>query len=279
MELNFSLRNGIKIPPIFIGTNGLEYDTLLAVCNAAMKTGFFAFDTAPNDVSEQYLGKVLRKIMETSDYKREDFFIQTKLDWKDQKNNTIWEAFKKSLDVLGIEYVDSYLMHWPYPETYIKDWKTMEKFYNDGLAKSIGVCNFRERHWKNFMDSNPQIVPHVSQIEIHPFRTCEELVRYHQILGVVTQAYTPLLKMQPKLRDNETLKKMALKYNTTVPHLVLKWHINRGIVPITKSSKPHRVLDNMKCLGIDISNEDMKIIGNLNEDYKFMLESWGCPGF
>lgn len=276
---SFTLRNGINVPKIIVGTNGIDYETLKSVCLSAMRTGQTVFDTAPNYISEKYLGKVIHELINEYGYKREDFFIQTKLDWNAQRDCRVFDALQTSLKTLGVEYVDSYLMHWPYPESYTEDWKTMEKFYNDGLARVIGVCNFRERHWKKLMDSSLSIIPHVSQIEIHPFRNCASLLEYCSSLGITSQAYTPLLKMQPKLRDNKTLVNIATKYGTTVPHLVLKWHIDRGVAPVTKSTKPQRVTDNIKCLDIHLSPDDTMLIDSLDEDYKFMLESWGCPGF
>lgn len=276
---SFTLSNGVRVPKIIVGTNGIDYETLKTICLAAMQTGQIAFDTAPNYVSEKHLGKVIHELINDYGFKREDFFIQSKLDWNAQKDGKVLSAVQQSLRTLGIEYLDSYLMHWPYHETFINDWKTMEKIYNDGLVRTIGVCNFRERHWLKLIDSNPSIIPHMSQIEIHPFRNCSSLLEYCTSLGVLSQAYTPLLKMKPKLRENKILLQLAAKHGTSVPHIVLKWHIDRGVIPVTKSTKPHRVEENTKCLDIHLSPEDTTLINSLDEDYKFMLESWGCPGF
>lgn len=279
MNNRIKLSNGVSIPVVMVGTNGMDYLILKSVVTAAISRGFFAFDTAPNYISEIYLGRVIKELMLEYGYVREDFFVQTKLDWKDQINNNVEGAFKLSLERLGLEYVDSYLMHWPYPDYYIKNWRQMEEFYISGEAKSIGVCNFRERHWSCFFSSDIKVIPHISQIEIHPLRTCTTLLEFCKSKGIVTQAYSPICKMIPQIRDNELLNQLSLKYTCSIPQLILKWHMQRGCVPISKSTNPLRLISNLDCFSLEISEEDMNYINTLNQDYKFMIESWGCPGF
>lgn len=279
MNNRIKLSNGVSIPVVMVGTNGMDYLILKSVVTAAISRGFFAFDTAPNYISERYLGRVIKELMSEYGYVREDFFVQTKLDWKDQINNNVEGAFKLSLERLGLEYVDSYLMHWPYPDYYIKNWRQMEEFYISGEAKSIGVCNFRERHWSSFFSSDIKVIPHISQIEIHPLRTCTTLLEFCKSRGIVTQAYSPICKMIPQIRDNEVLAGLASKYTCSIPQQILKWHIQRECVPISKSTNPLRIISNLDCISLEISEQDMININTLNQDYKFMIESWGCPGF
>lgn len=279
MLAQVKLRDGGRLPSIMLGTNGMEYSTLHDVCIAAYNEGCYAFDTAPNYKSGQFLGKVIKSLNNEFGIKREQLFIQTKLDWKDQMNGKVEEAVLKSLNILGLEYIDSYLMHWPYPKTFVQDWKLLEKFHHDGLVRYIGTCNYRERHWKMLLDSDIEIIPHINQIEIHPLRTCNTLLEFCKKNSIVTQAYTPICKMLPPIAENATLLSLSEKYKCSIPQLVLAWHIHRGIIPINKTTKPTRIKENFSCTEIHIDIDDIDKITSLNEDYKFMVESWGCPGF
>lgn len=279
MVAQLSLSNGCHLPQVMMGTNGMDFDTLLSICKAAVDNACNAFDTAPNYVSEQYLGDVIKRLGSEYGINRDQLFIQTKLDWKDQMNKCVEGAFYNSLNRLGLEYIDSYLMHWPYPDTFVSDWKILEKLYKSGVVKSIGTCNFLQRHWDKLLASNIEILPHINQIELHPLRTCDDLLAFCKKHNILTQAYTPICKMLPPIKDNKVLNDLSEKYQTSVPKLILAWHVSRGVVPITKSTKPRRVKDNLSCVELNISSKDLTLITSLNEDYKFMVESWGCPGF
>lgn len=279
MVAQLSLSNGCHLPQVMMGTNGMDFDTLLSICKAAVDNACNAFDTAPNYVSEQYLGDVIKRLGSEYGINRDQLFIQTKLDWKDQMNKCVEGAFYNSLNRLGLEYIDSYLMHWPYPDTFVSDWKILEKLYKSGVVKSIGTCNFLQRHWDKLLASNIEILPHINQIELHPLRTCDDLLAFCKKHNILTQAYTPICKMLSPIKDNKVLNDLSEKYQTSIPKLILAWHVSRGVVPISKSTKPGRVKDNLSCVELNISSEDLTLITSLNEDYKFMVESWGCPGF
>jgi len=269
-----------KFPSILIGTNGMRIEALRdSFCKLSDKYRI-GFDTAPNYHSEETIGKIISYQVSSGQHTRENFFVQTKLDVIDQIKGTVEDAFYKSLKLLNVDYVDAYLMHWPNPTTFTEDWKILEKLKKQGLIHHIGVCNFRERHWKKLLDSNIEIIPEINQIEIHPLRICESIIDFCNKQGIVTQAYSPICKMLPPISQNPTLIEISQRYNVSIPELILAWHVSRGVAPITKSSRLERLLSNIQsALTLKIDNSDIVEINRLDQDYKFFVESWGCPGF
>ena len=269
-----------SLPKILIGTNALDYATLSNTISVLKGETIIALDTSPNYQTERTIGSILSELRKEKEFNREEFFIQTKLEFIDQCKGQVEKAFYKSLSLLGVEYIDSYLMHWPNPDTFVDDWKILEKIYKQGLVRNIGVCNFRLRHWRKLFDSNIEILPHINQIEIHPLRTCDKLLDFCNTYGINTQAYSPICKMIAPIRDNIILNQLANKYHISIPELILAWHVSRGVSPITKSSTPVRVKNNIEsALSISHELKDISAISSLDIDYKYFLESWGCPGF
>jgi len=276
---NFCLSNSVKIPSTVLGTNYMDYPRLKEVVKAAFQSGCFALDTSPNYASEKLLGRILKELEEELGIKREQYFIQTKLDWNAQIEGRVVESFENSLNVLGLGYIDSYLLHWPYPDFFVKDWKTLENLYESGATKSIGVCNFRFRHWEELFKSDIRILPHINQIEIHPYRVCEELIKFCENYSIVTQAYSPTCSMIEPIVNDDILNQLANKYNVSLVQLILKWHNQRGIIPVSRSTNPLRVVQNFDIENFRISHSDMCLINSLDRDYKYIVESYGCPGF
>lgn len=269
------------MPQVIVGTNALSYETLQSVVDTMVTaTDVLAVDCAPRYGTEDRIGKAVRRNMEAYGTPRNKFFLQTKLDDEDQLTDNVESAFERSLSRMGVEYMDSYLMHWPNPTTFIRDWSTMVRLKRSGRVRHIGVCNFRMRHWKQLLDSDVEELPEINQIEMHPLNTCDEMLFYCNSLGVKLQAYTSLCKMLPPISKNKSLEDLSHKYDCSISELVLAWHVTRGVAPITKSSKPERLRQNvLSSLSLKVSDEDMSAITALNQDYRFFLESTGCPGF
>ena len=270
-----------EMPRVIVGTNALSYETLCdEVDTMASSADVLAIDCAPSYRSEDKIGKAVRRNMETYGTPRSKFFLQTKLDEVDQLAGRVEQAFERSLSRMQVEYLDSYLMHWPCPSTFVNDWHTMVRLKRSGRVRHIGVCNFRMRHWRKLIDSHPEELPEINQIEVHPLNTCNEMLDYCRSIGVSVQAYTSLGKMLPPISKNPQLEQMSAKYGCSISELVLAWHVCRGVAPITKSSKPLRLKQNLcSALSITITDEDMETITSLNRNYRFFLESTGCPGF
>lgn len=270
-----------EMPQVIVGTNALSYEILCADVDAMTPvTAVLALDCAPSYHTEDRIGKAVRRNMDAYGTPRSKFFLQTKLDVVDQLAGRVERAFERSLSRMQVDYLDSYLMHWPNPATFVKDWATMVSLKKSGRVRHIGVCNFRLRHWKQLLDSDPEELPEINQIEIHPLNTCDEMLDYCNSLGVKLQAYTSLCKMLPPISKNKQLEDLSVKYGCGISELVLAWHVTRGVAPITKSSKPERLKKNvLSAVTLRITDEDMDKITSLNQNYRFFLESTGCPGF
>lgn len=274
-----TLNNGVEIPIFMLGTNIQNKHLLKEVVYAALNEGCRAFDTSPNYQSGAWLGEILQCAMSDLGLKREELFIQTKLDWKDMISNRVEKAFSEMLKTMRLTYVDAYVMHWPQPDTFVESYHTMEMLYHGGATRAIGVSNFLIRHWLKLFDSNITVIPQVNQIELHPLRTCDELLEFCKIKGIVTESYSPICKMVPELKNNKLLLELSHTYDCSVPQLILAWHICKGLIPINKTTKPLRIRENMTCMEINLSAEDIARIDALDRGYKLIVESFGCPGF
>lgn len=266
-------------PIVIFGTSGLSTYSIDDIIDRLNESNLIAIDTAPNYVSAEIaIGNKIQRLLNEG-AERENIFIQTKIDWQDIIKVGIQTAINNSLKRLQVDYIDSLLLHWPFPDIFIEAYKQMEHAYEDGIAKQIGVCNFKLRHFDMLLNGGISIKPMINQIEIHPFNICSDIVNWCNDQHIQVQAYTPLLKMIPKVSENPILDTLAKKYGVSIPQIIYAWNRSRNIIPVTKTSNSKRVDDILKAFNIAIAEEDLTQISSLNEDYKFMLESWGCPGY
>lgn len=272
----------LKMPKIMVGTFKVDtYEKMNNMVKASLESKCFGFDTSPSYGTEKYLGVALQenKLL----YKnREQLFISTKVDGIQMyKTNGHIENFViNSLKNLQLDYIDLLLIHWPF-ENYIENtWNVMEKLYELGIAKSIGICNVNERIMKKFMERNvfKKCFPQVIQNEISPLRTCEEELSFFKDTNIIVQAYSPLCRMNKTIRESKTLKLLSEKYRKDVGQIVLRWHIDRGIIPVFTSTKTERIKSNLDIFDFSLDDNDIKLVNNMNQDYKIFLESYGCPG-
>ena len=173
-------------------------------------------------------------------------------------------AFERSLDRLGLDYIDLYLIHWPVPGCYLNTWKEMEKFLESGRALSIGVSNFEIRHLEE-LEANSGIIPAVNQIECHPLCYPRELIEYCQANGIQVQAYAPLAR--GAYLDNDILCVLGTKYAHTPAQIGLRWAVQKGISVIPKSTRPERIAANARIFDFEIEQEDMDLLDTLNQNY------------
>lgn len=259
MNENFKvLSNGIKMPSIGFGTykSGNDEETAKIV-KYALEIGYRQIDTASFYGNEVGIGNGIKE----SRINREDIFLVTKL-WNDDHgyDKTI-EAFNKSLERLQVNYIDLYLVHWPNklnPET----WKAFEYLYRVGKVKSIGVCNFKIGHLEE-LKKTAEIMPMVNQIEIHPQSSKNDMLSYCEENDIQLVAWSPI--MRGKLFSNELIIGLSEKYKKTIAQIILRWHVQRGIIPIPKSSNEERIKENLSIFDFELSNDDMKTIDLLNE--------------
>ena len=259
MNENFKvLSNGVKMPSIGFGTykSGNDEETAKIV-KYALKIGYRQIDTASFYGNEVGIGNGIKE----SGINREDIFLVTKL-WNDDHgyDKTI-EAFNKSLERLQVDYIDLYLVHWP-NKLNSETWKAFEYLYKTGKVKSIGVCNFKVGHLEE-LKKTAQIMPMVNQIEIHPQSSKNDMLSYCEENNIQLVAWSPI--MRGKLFSNELMIGLAEKYKKTIAQIILRWHLQRGVIPIPKSSNEERIKENLNIFDFELSNDDIKTIDLLNE--------------
>ena len=259
------------MPSLGMGTYPLNGFRLALLIRHAVKAGYRSFDTASAYHNEQWLGRGVRICGKP----RVDLFITTKLSNAAQRRGDIRAAFDKSRALLGMEYVDLYLIHWPVPDLYVSSWKQMELLHKDGLARSIGVCNCHRHHLELLLKS-AQVIPAVNQVELHPLLCQSELTNFCREIGVCVEAYSPLARMDARLVNNPLLMSVARAHSMTVPQVVLTWDLQQGFVPIPRSSNRKRLKENLASCDFRLSGEEMDLISSLDANVRVRHDPDNC---
>ncbi len=256
------LNNGVEMPQLGFGVWQVPDDEAQGAVTTALEAGYRSIDTAAIYGNEQGTGKAIA----ASGVPREELFVTTKLWNTDQGHDSALRAFDASLDKLGLDYVDLYLIHWPMPskDTYVDTYKAFEKLHADGRARSIGVSNFLPEHLERLI-SETSVVPVVNQIELHPHLQQHASREFHAAQGIATEAWSPLGQGKGLL-EIPAIVAIARKHGRTPAQIVLRWHVQLGNVVIPKSVTPSRIKENIDVFGFELDPEDMAAISALNED-------------
>lgn len=229
---------------------------------------------------EPIVGDVLEDVLKSVGLTRQDVFVTTKIGNSQQMEGNIEEQLEISLANLKTDYLDLWLMHWPYPGYFESTWEKMVKLYEAGKVKAIGVANYDIRHFNQLLSSKPKVIPMVNQMEYHPLRTAEDLRAFMKKNRIVTQAYAPLCRLVPPLKDSDILHELSLKYKKSIGQVILRWHIQQGdVMPVFKSYNPKRFKENIDIFDFELTDEEMNSISSLNQNYKYHIESINCPGY
>lgn len=256
------LNNGVEMPQLGFGVWQVPDDEAERAVATALEAGYRSIDTAAIYGNEKGTGRGLA----SSGVARKDLFVTTKLWNADQGYDSTLRAFDASLEKLGLDYVDLYLIHWPMPakDKYIDTYKAFEKLYADGRAKSIGVSNFLPEYLEKLIDAT-SVIPAVNQIELHPHLQQLASREYHAEQGIATEAWSPLGSGKGLL-EVPAIVAIAQKHNRTPAQIVLRWHIQLGNVVIPKSVTPSRIKENIDVFDFSLDTEDIAAISALNED-------------
>jgi diketogulonate reductase-like aldo/keto reductase len=236
-----------------------EGEEVVQSVTAAIKNGYISIDTAAIYKNEEGVGQAIKE----SGVPREELFITTKLWNADQGYESTLEAFETSMNKLGLEYLDLYLIHWPGKDKYKETWRAFEKLYKEGRVRAIGVSNFLVHHLEDLM-STAEIKPMVNQVEFHPHLTQKELLAFCEKEGIQLEAWSPL--KQGQLLNEPVLEDIAHKYSKSVAQVILRWDLQHGVVTIPKSIKEHRIIENANIFDFELTIEDMGKIDELNQD-------------
>jgi diketogulonate reductase-like aldo/keto reductase len=261
--INKTKKLGLDIPRIGFGTWKLTPKEAEESVFLALQTGYRLIDTASIYGNEDGVGKGIKKALKKIDgLKREDIFVVTKL-WNANHGNPR-EALEKSLKKLGLNYIDLYLIHWPVKES-LSTWKEFKIFKEEGLVRNIGVSNFTIAHLEKIL---PMGDVYANQVEFSPFLFQEELMDYCNSKEIKIMSYSPLMQGGTLLED-PTIKEIALKRNRTPAQIVLRWHVQLGLVPIPKSKHPERIKENFNIFEFKLNDIEMKKISSLSTGKRF----------
>ena len=254
------LNNGKTIPQIGFGTSPLNDTEVAPLVVAAIEAGYHHIDTAYRYNNEKGVGQGIRD----SGIERESLFVTTKLDGQFQGDDRAISGLNESLQRLGLDYVDLLLIHWPLPQRdeYISTWKTFEKLVAAGKAKSIGLSNFKPAHIDRLL-AEASIRPAINQIQLNPRITRPEQRAYNTKQGIVTEAWSPL-GAGNDLLENPTLAAIGAKYGKTPGQVVLRWHIELGVVAIPRSSNPDRIAQNIDIFDFELASDEIDAISALD---------------
>jgi 2,5-diketo-D-gluconate reductase A len=259
-QTHIALNDGKSIPQVGLGVWQTPNDEAAPAVKAALDAGYRHVDTAAVYENEEGVGRGIRQ----SAVARSDIFLTTKLWNVDQGYDSTLKAFDASLERLGTDYVDLYLIHWPSPHRglFVDTWKALTRLKEEGRAKSIGVSNFYPEHLEKII-SETGVVPVINQIELHPDFQQQTARAFHDTHKIVTQSWSPL--GQGKLLTNPVIGKIAGRLGRTPAQVIIRWHIDNGLVVIPKSVTPSRIVENFKVFDFQLSSEDLAELNALDD--------------
>ena len=252
------LRDGASIPAIGFGVYKVDDAAAEAAVGLALDAGYRHVDTAEMYGNERGVGKAVR----ASGLDRDDVFVTTKV-WNDhQGRDATLRAFDASLDRLGLETVDLYLIHWPAAanDRYVETWRTLVELRASGRARSVGVSNFQVPHLQRIIDETAE-VPAVNQVERHPWLPQRDLIAFHEQHGIVTEAWSPLGR--GRLVDDPVLTRIADAHGVSVAQVLVRWNVQQGVVVLPKSVTPARIRANIDVDGFTLTDDDLAAIATL----------------
>lgn len=256
------LNNGVFIDALGFGVYKVPAADCAALVSTAIDAGYRTVDTAALYGNEEGVGQAVHAAV-AAGMPREELFVTSKV-WNDRHGyDATLAAFGESMDRLGLDYLDLFLIHWPCPEQdlFIPTYQALETLYHEGRVRAIGVSNFEPAHLHHLLDAT-EVVPAVNQVELHPWLQQRELRALHAELGIATQAWSPLARGQ--LLDEPALRALAEAHGKSVAQVVLRWHVQSGHLVIPKASRQERIAANLDVFGFELSASDMAVISDMD---------------
>ncbi|WP_327121788.1 aldo/keto reductase [Streptomyces sp. NBC_01341] len=256
-----TLNNGVKIPQLGFGTFQIPPEETRETTLAAIRAGYRHIDTAEMYGNEKGVGQAVRD----SGLERADVFVTSKLNNGAHAHDAALGAFEGTMEELGLDYLDLFLIHWPLPGVgdFVETWHAMEEIYRSGRVKAIGVSNFQPHHLRRLMESST-VVPAVNQIEVHPYLTQDTVRSFGTEHGIATEAWSPIA--QGKVLDDPAITRIAERVGRSTAQVTLRWHLQRGDIVFPKSSTQKRIEENFALFDFELTDADVGEISALNRD-------------
>lgn len=268
---NVTLNNGVKMPMEGFGVFQIPDAAQCRQAVAdALKAGYRLIDTAAAYMNEEAVGEAIRE----SKIPREELFITTKVWVQDHGYENTKKAFEVSLKKLGLDYLDLYLIHQPLGD-YYGSWRAMEELYGEGKIRAIGVCNFYPERLSDLC-IHAKVKPAVNQIECHPFFQRAKDMETMKEYGVQIESWGPLAEGQKDISQNEALAAIGAKYGKSVAQVILRWHLQRGVVIIPKSVHQNRIEENINIWDFELSDEDMAVIAAMDTGHSEIVDHFSA---
>jgi 2,5-diketo-D-gluconate reductase A len=269
---SITLSNGVEIPALGLGTSPMNDSETERATIAAIEAGYRLFDTAENYRNEGGVGRGIR----ASGLDRAEVFITTKFNAQWHGINEVESAWSKSANLLDVDYIDLLLIHWPNPskDRYVDAWKGMIRLLESEKVRAIGVSNFKPSHIDRLI-AETGVTPHLNQIQLNPNAVRSEERDYHAAHGIVTESWSPLGSGRGvgSLLGSPSIVAAAGAHAKTPAQVVLRWHVQQGILPVPKSSNPERLAQNLSVFDFDLSDSEMTAISALDRGGKGVMDS------
>lgn len=247
-----------------------EYDYVDAVANS-FKIGFSLLDYSSSYGDGHLIGKAIKK----SGVSRNDLFITTRISNQAQREQKVRACLMSQLQGMGVDYVDMLMFHWPVTDLYIDTWKEMVQLYKEGYCKCLGVANCHKHHIEELMKA-ADVVPSINQFEVHPLFTQKDLIGYCWSKGIQVEAYTAIARFDDRLMRLPLLKNIAQKYHKTVVQIILRWHVQTGVIPLVRSLNKSRQLENVSIFDFELTSNEMKAIDAININSRLRYDPDNC---
>jgi len=256
-----ALRNGAAIPVIGLGTWPLRGAESAAQVRTAIESGYRLIDCAENYQNEDGVGQGIRD----SGIDRSEIFVTTKFNRKWHSVDGVRTAYEASLKRLGFDYIDLLLVHWPNPDQdrYVDALRGLQALLDDGKLRAIGTSNFKPAHLQRVLDETG-IEPDVNQIQLSPYTTRDDSRAYDDEHQIITESYSPIGASSNELRNDPVIRAIADRYGKSTTQVVLRWHLQLGLVAIPKSADPGRIAENIDVFDFELSEDEMKTISGLD---------------
>ena len=262
-QLSLTLNTGDQIPQLGLGVFKVDDDVCEQIVRDALEIGYRHIDTAMIYRNEAAVGRAIA----SSGIPRDELFVTTKLWNSDQGATATPEALATSLELLGLEYVDLYLIHWPAPlrDDYVASWLALEELHQQGLVRAIGVSNFEPEHLERVLEEG-SIVPAINQVELHPAFQQRKLRAFQEPLGIITEAWGPLGQGKYELSELPGLTEIAEAHGKSIQQIVLRWHLQEGVVVFPKTVRKERMMENLSVFDFELSPEEMTALAAMDAD-------------